>query len=209
MDLMTLEAAERLSRAWNNEFVRREGWHDHTLNDPVEAIGIFLDRLRGPRMLDAGCGWARYVNRFRDHGVEYTGIDHSDVAIELARRTHPGIRFDVGSIAEMPYVSGSFDGIWSCCTLGSIPKFALVHVLREHARVLEKDGVAMFVIPVPPYGLSEEGTYINGNGTPSIYQAHYDLDEFKEYLPRTGLLAIGSDIDWDRGSQYVLAWRPG
>ena len=209
MSEMTLEKAEVLSRAWNDAFVRRQGWLEHDLSDPIDSIKLFIEHLRGGAILDAGCGWARYVHRFVHPHLSYTGIDHSSEAIALARASNPGLQFEIGSIARLPFAEHTFDGIWSCCAIGSIPKKEVIAVLREHVRVLKPDGCMFMLIPYPPQGWSEEVLYTDVGGNPTIYQAHYELDEFCEYLQKAGLAVLEADIDLTRGSQHALVRIPG
>lgn len=205
MSDISLEEAESLSEAWNDAFVRRRGWQAHDLCDPVDAIAMFAAAV-GPRtILDAGCGWARYAHRFLDAGLAYVGIDHSAEAIALARVSNPGLRFEIGSVARLPFASESFAGLWSCCVLGSVPKAHIEEVLREHARVLRPDGRFMCIIPYPPFGVSEEVLYPAHDTAPAIYQAHYELDEFCTHLERAGFRIEHAREVLAHGSQEILA----
>lgn len=86
----------------------------------VEAHAFLLPRLvdrlraRGARdVLDLGCGNGSLTASLEAHGYCMTGLDHSRSGISIARRLHPGIRFDEFDIAE-PLPSawhGSFDAV--------------------------------------------------------------------------------------------------
>jgi 2-polyprenyl-3-methyl-5-hydroxy-6-metoxy-1,4-benzoquinol methylase len=49
---------------------------------------------------DVGCGTGRITAHLRQLGVDVFGIDLSPGMIEVARRDHPGLRFDLGSMTE-------------------------------------------------------------------------------------------------------------
>jgi 2-polyprenyl-6-hydroxyphenyl methylase/3-demethylubiquinone-9 3-methyltransferase len=49
----------------------------------------------GMRVLDVGCGNGFTCGMFLERGCDVTGIDTSLSGIEIARRTHPGARFEV------------------------------------------------------------------------------------------------------------------
>lgn len=52
------------------------------------------------RALDVGCGGGYMTHCLRDLGLDASGTDISEKAIELARQTYPGIRFFVGDGAD-------------------------------------------------------------------------------------------------------------
>jgi SAM-dependent methyltransferase len=49
----------------------------------------------GTRILDVGCGNGWLAGALSDRGYEVIGIDMSDSGIRIARRSHPGVRFEV------------------------------------------------------------------------------------------------------------------
>lgn len=201
----SLEEIERFDRTWTDQFAKDCGWEAHELKDPVDDLNLFFGRLPGEKMLDAGCGWGRYVFRFLDHGLNYEGIDHSVEMLRVAQATNPDARFVEGTFRTLPYESESFDGVWSCCALAAIPKAHLMAILQEHARVLKRDGVMMIVMPLTQY--SEEMMYKDDDGNPEIYQAHYHLDEFEEHVRQAGLTILESDYRWTNGSFFVLTQK--
>src|SRR3989338_7662784 len=62
--------------------------------EPSEMLEIFLNGIPGRRMLDAGCGSARYVYRFIDNDLEYTGIDLSPEMVAATKKAYPNLRFE-------------------------------------------------------------------------------------------------------------------
>lgn len=61
----------------------------------VETMGA-LAALVTPdmnRVLDLGCGYGRVTGAFLEHGLSYTGLDVSPVALERARKTWPKAEF--------------------------------------------------------------------------------------------------------------------
>lgn len=51
---------------------------------------VLLSQVRGPRVLDVGCGVGRAVRRLRERGIESFGIDVCSAAAERARSVNPG-----------------------------------------------------------------------------------------------------------------------
>jgi ubiquinone/menaquinone biosynthesis C-methylase UbiE len=92
------------------------------------------------RVLDAGCGYARYAGLAAQRGLEYAGIDVSDVQLALARAAHPDLapHLFVGDIAAMPFADETFDVV--ICTRVLNHGVSLDAVAREYARVLRPNG---------------------------------------------------------------------
>lgn len=104
------------------------------------ALRLFAEEVRGP-VLDAGCGPGLVAAFLRDLGVDVTGIDLSPAMIELARRDHPGIRFEVGS---MPQPLGtSVAGILAWWSLIHVPDDEVPVVFEHFHQALRPDGLLM------------------------------------------------------------------
>lgn len=202
----TLAQVEEIDRKYSNEFAKTRGWNYHYLEEPIDDLCEFFLALTGRKILDSGCGWGRYVYRFLEQGLEYHGIDHSAEMLAVAMVDNPGVRFTEVSFISLPFLDEHFDGIWSCCSLGEIPKAHVVNVLQEHYRVLIQGGVMSIVIPF--LGISNEEMYTKENGDPSIYQSHYLLDEFLWYVEKAGFEILKSGYRLQSGSLYVVAKRP-
>eukprot|EP00747_Dinoflagellata_sp_TGD_P197286 gnl/TRDRNA2_/TRDRNA2_68483_c0_seq1.p1 gnl/TRDRNA2_/TRDRNA2_68483_c0~~gnl/TRDRNA2_/TRDRNA2_68483_c0_seq1.p1 ORF type:complete len:298 (+),score=40.28 gnl/TRDRNA2_/TRDRNA2_68483_c0_seq1:57-950(+) len=116
--------------------------------DYFDAALASLVAARQPlHVLDAGSGGGLVSNALAQRGYNVTGIDQSIGAVGYARRTAAALqqessaRFEVGSIYELPFDSGSFDAV--VCSdvlehLGDLPK-----VLRELRRVLRPNGLLL------------------------------------------------------------------
>lgn len=110
--------------------------------------------MQGQKILDVGCGWGRYANRFLQANLEYTGVDYSPQFIELARAAHPGLDFQEMDFQKLAFPDATFDGIWGCCIFGGEPKVRAPDAIAEMLRVL-KPGKLLFLI-LPNIGISEE-----------------------------------------------------
>lgn len=65
--------------------------------------------LQGRAVLDLGVGAGRTTPHLRAFAGRYVGIDISPDMIASARRSHPGVEFEVGDARALPYADGSFD----------------------------------------------------------------------------------------------------
>lgn len=199
----SLEELEGFDRTWTDNFARRKGWEEHYLVDPVDALTQFFSHIPGKRMLDVGCGWGRYVHRFIEQDLDYTGLDHSCEMLAVAKANNPGVRFTQGTFRQIPFPDDHFDGLWSCCSLSAVPKKHIVSVLAEHHRVIKVGGVMTIILPSLHY--SDEDMYEDDDGGPSTFQAHYVHNEFVDYINQTEFTIVDTE-DWyfSQGSMSVL-----
>ncbi len=104
-------------------------------------IDHFVGQLgEAPDVLDAGCGTGRMSRYLTDRGCQVRGIDLSAGMIRMARRDHPDIPTDVGTITELPFEDGSFDGLFYWYSIIHLPDAAVPKVFEEARRVLRPGG---------------------------------------------------------------------
>ena len=63
------------------------------------ALRLVAEEVRGP-VADVGCGPGEITALLNGLGVDAFGIDLSPAMVALARRNHPGLRFEVGSMTD-------------------------------------------------------------------------------------------------------------
>lgn len=204
---MDPDEAERLDRQYWNTYAADRRWEEvDYLEDPAEDLDAFFRALPGTRILDVGCGWARYVYRFLDHGLDYTGIDIAPAMVDFARIQYPEERFEQMSLRKLEFANDSFDGLWCCCALSGIPKHELPAVLRELQRALVPGGVMGIIMPC--CGASYEEVVLDRAGEPMLHASFYVLEEFVELLKAAGFSIIDSINLYQDGAFSVLVQKP-
>lgn len=98
-----------------------------------------LVRGRGP-VLDAGCGPGRLTARLRELGAEAFGVDLSPGMVDLARETYPGLRFEVGDLADPVAEDGSLAGVLAHYSVIHDPPGRLPVTLAGFHRMLREGG---------------------------------------------------------------------
>ncbi|MGW5210491.1 class I SAM-dependent DNA methyltransferase [Streptomyces sp. NPDC004051] len=118
----------------------------HLLDETPEeraVMALFADLVHtggGGPVADVGCGPGRITAHLRDLGVDAFGMDLSPGMIEVARRDHPGLRFEVGSMTDLDLTDGSMAGLVAWYSLIHVPDDEIGPVLAHFRRVLRPGG---------------------------------------------------------------------
>ncbi|MEV4312521.1 class I SAM-dependent methyltransferase [Actinocrispum sp. NPDC049592] len=100
------------------------------------ALALFAEKAQNGPVADIGCGPGQVTAHLNGLGVDAFGIDLSPGMIELARKTHPGLRFEVGSMTELDLEDESAAGLIAWWSLIHIPDEEVPGVLEHFHRVL-------------------------------------------------------------------------
>lgn len=105
----------------------------------IAMIDDFADRCAaaslGP-VLDAGCGAGRVSAHLSARGLDVFGVDLSPGMVDLARRTYPHLRFDVGALEDLPVPDTALGGLLAWYSLIHTAPDTLSTCVNEFARVL-------------------------------------------------------------------------
>jgi ubiquinone/menaquinone biosynthesis C-methylase UbiE len=106
-------------------------------------LALFADLVHaagGGPVADVGCGSGRITAHLHELGVDAFGVDLSPGMIEVARRDHPGLKFEVGSMTDLELAEGSVAGVVAWYSLIHIPDDQVGSVLAHFRRVLRPGG---------------------------------------------------------------------
>ncbi|MGI5213183.1 methyltransferase domain-containing protein [Plantactinospora sp. CA-290183] len=114
-------------------------------------LAAFAELVRangnGP-VADVGCGPGRVTTVLRELGLDAFGIDLSPGMIELARRTYPGLRFEVGSMLALELPDAALGGLLGYYSIIHVPWERRPEVFAEFHRVLAPGGQLMLAFQV-------------------------------------------------------------
>lgn len=97
----------------------------------------------GRAVADLGCGPGRVTAHLDGLGVRAFGVDLSPAMVAVARRTYPGLRFEVGSMAALDMADGVLGGVLAWYSTVHTPPSERAPLFAEFARVLAPGGYAL------------------------------------------------------------------
>jgi ubiquinone/menaquinone biosynthesis C-methylase UbiE len=109
----------------------------------LAALELFADMVHtagGGPVADVGCGPGHVTAHLHELGVDAFGIDLSPVMIDVARRDHPDLRFEVGSMTELNLADASVTALLAFWSLIHVPDDAIPTVFGHFRRVLRPGG---------------------------------------------------------------------
>ena len=102
-----------------------------------------MDGAGGGPVAEVGCGPGYVTGYLHELGVDAFGIDLSPEMIAIARRDHPELRFDVGTMTELDLADDSVMGIVAFWSVIHVPDHAVPTVFEQFRRVLRPRGLLL------------------------------------------------------------------
>ena len=110
------------------------------------SLDVFAESVRrvgGGLVADVGCGPGHVTDYLHEAGLDAFGIDLSPAMVAIARRDHPGLRFDVGTMTDLDLADGSLAGLVAFWSVIHVPDEAVPGVLAGFRRVLRPGGLLL------------------------------------------------------------------
>jgi len=177
----------------------------------LPLLGAFVELVGAGRpVADVGCGPGRVTALLDGLGVAAFGVDLSPRMVEIARRTYPGLRFDVGSMTALDLADGELGGILAWWSIFHTPPDELPVVFGEFHRTLAPGGHVLMGFHVGDEHLRPERAY----GHPVSYEAYRLRPERVAELVGAAGLVVTTRLLWEadatKGPQAcLLARKPG
>ena len=110
------------------------------------SLTLFAELVQGAGggpVADVGCGPGYVTGYLDDAGVDAFGIDLSPEMVAIARRDHPGSRFEVGTMTDLDLADDAVAGIVAFWSVIHVPDDAVPGVFAEFRRVLRPQGLLL------------------------------------------------------------------
>ena len=114
-------------------------------------LGVFAELVKaggGGPVADVGCGSGRVTVVLQRLGLDAFGIDLAPGMVELARRSYPELRFEVGSMLALDLPDGGLGGLLAHYSIIHVPWEHRPAVFAEFYRVLAPGGQLMLSFQV-------------------------------------------------------------
>jgi SAM-dependent methyltransferase len=186
-------------RHWDESW---KGWDAAAIDAAIVWEGMLPDMVRwfepGSRLLEAGCGTGKYCVALEARGYRMTGVDYARQGIAVMRGIAPAIPVAVGSVLEMPFGDGEFDGALSIGVVEHFPEGPDA-ALAELARVVRPGGRVFLTVPLQNWlwdiwslRHAPDAAPANGNGKKRVfYQYLHRRDEMGAALEHAGFAIHG------------------
>ena len=182
---------------WESSFIEKQTmWGFEPTDSAILTKDFFLEQ-NVKDILIPGIGYGRNAKVFLDHGINVTGIEISQTAIDLARQNGLDINIFHGSVTDMPFDHKLYDGIFC---------HALIHLLNEHEREkfikdcynqLKPNGYMIFTTvskKAPMFGTGKQLGPDYYETKDNVKMFFYDSDTIQEEFGKYGLVET-SEID--------------
>lgn len=146
-------------------------------------IDIFLDSLKGIKILDVGCGNGKDCKYISQKGFDINGIDLSVGMLSIAKEKVPNGKFEVMDMTDITYPDDSYDGIISNCSLFHIPTEELPKTLESFRRILKPNGKLLLILQEGNGETMVEEPYRPGV---HIYMNYFSTSQIQELLQQYG-----------------------
>ncbi len=101
-----------------------------------------------PQLLEIGSGPGTVAAHLHQLGMPVRGIDLSPAMVDLARRTHPAVSFEVGEMGALDAADASVAGVIAWYSVIHVPASRRRGVIGEFHRVLRPGGYALLAFQV-------------------------------------------------------------
>lgn len=197
--------AEEYARTFSGEHEKKPLDREILLRFSEEVAG------KGP-IWDLGCGPGQTSGYLKNLGVEISGLDLSEKALEQARTIHPEIHFQKGNILDLEFESNSIAGIVSFYAIVHFTEEQVALAFREIFRVLEPGGVFLLAYHVGEETIHLEEFLDKKFGIDFMF---FTTDFISNCLRNSGFEKIETierepypEVEYESQRAYVFARKP-
>jgi ubiquinone/menaquinone biosynthesis C-methylase UbiE len=164
----------------------------------------------GRPVLEVGCGTGRITAYLHGLGLDISGVDLSPGMLEVARRTYPELRFEVGSMTDLAEPDGCLAGLVAWYSIIHLPPELLPGVFAGFRRVLAPGGHLLIAVKAGDRRIRLQQAY----GHQVEYDVHWlPPERLAAQLTEAGLAVHATLVReaevLDAGPQaFLLATRP-
>lgn len=190
---------------WEKTFLEHNTmWGFEPSLSAIIAKDFFIEKAV-KSVLIPGIGYGRNAQVFMFNGIEVTGIEISQTAIDLARK-HFGASITIhhGSVTQMPFDDKMYDGIFCYALIHLLDLDEREKLIRDCYNQLSQDGFMIFVAISKKAPTYQTGKYISTDRYEifeGIKMFFYDVGSIQAEFSAFGLFEI---IEVDESQPFFL-----
>ncbi|WP_462411599.1 class I SAM-dependent methyltransferase [Neobacillus sp. Marseille-QA0830] len=187
-----------MTEFWESSFIKNQKmWGFEPSDSAILTKDFFLEK-KVKDILIPGIGYGRNAKVFIESGINVTGIEISETAIELARESELDIPIFHGSVTDMPFDNKLYDGIFC---------YALIHLLNQREREkfikdcynqLKPNGYMIFTAiskEAPMYGKGKQLGKDYFETKDGVKMFFYDNDSIVQEFGNYGLIEVSEIVE--------------
>lgn len=135
-----------MTEFWEENFRdKHEMWGSEPVDSAVSIAKLFQEK-GFKHILIPGFGYGRNAVPFLNHGMEVTGVEISETAIDLAKkRFGEHIQVYLGPVSSMPFDQVLYDGIFCYALLHLLEQEERIKLIRDCYNQLKPGGYMVFI----------------------------------------------------------------
>ena len=152
-----------MSEFWDNKFQKiGTSWSLEPADSAIFARDLFA-KSGLHKILILGVGYGRNAKPFLENGMDVTGIEISETAIQLAHES--GLDFPIlhGSVLKMPLDKEKYDGVFCYALLHLFNQTDRRKILQKCLEQLHNGGWMVFVVVSDMNKLFGKGKFVSQN----------------------------------------------
>lgn len=163
--------------------------HNYLIDFIHNETDIFLNELKGRRILDLGSGPGRDSLYFKEKGFESICFDNSQEMLDLCQNKE--LTTKLGDMLEpLPFKDNTFDGIWAYLSIfRTIRKKEVYPILKEIERILKPQGLLFVGVREGKLEEIREDLRYPHSKRLDVFYTH---EEMKKYLQKDFKILIHS-----------------
>jgi len=165
-------------------------------------VNQFTKFLKGPKVLDVGCGSGQGTQSLLNKGLTVEGLDFSGETIKVCRERFPKVQFYKSDMRNTKLPDTSYDGIWACASILNLSKADVPSALQEFSRILKKGGVAFISVKEG----QDEKMIPDQHG--ERFFSFYTEPEIKDFIEKAGFKILQSEIVADKALTHEPSDKP-
>ena len=194
---------------WEKSYLKNENSLYYPDENLIRFVNKHVTRRVGNKIkknkihfLDIGCGAGRNIVFLIENGFKVTGIDISKNAIFQAKKLLkfkkiPKNKYKLinSSSAEFNFENASFDVVFSCAALDSMPESEINNTINNIRQILKKKG--LLYLDLMSTEEKHKGKFLNkydqikkGDFEKGTIQSYWDLNRIKKKFVQFKLLML-------------------